>query len=150
MIESLSTYCEILTTHTPYFRGIVAEYAFEKDILEYVQPKRKKGKTKNNFFTLFDMALLGMVNHTKAPLRLIALTGFSLSLISFGFGVYYLIYKLLNWNSVSLGIAPTLIALFFIGSVQMLFMGLIGEYVGAIYTQTKRRPRVIEKERVNF
>jgi glycosyltransferase involved in cell wall biosynthesis len=134
----------------PYFRGIVAEYAFEKDIINYVQPERKKGKTKNNFFTLFDMALLGMVNHTKVPLRLMTITGFLLSLISFGFGIYYLVYKLINWSSVSLGIAPTLIGLFFLGSVQMLFMGLIGEYVGAIYTQTKKRPRVVEKERINF
>jgi len=134
----------------PYFRGIVAEYAFEMDVLEYVQPERKKGKTKNNIFTLFDIALLGMVNHTKAPLRLMTITGFLLSLISFGFGIYYLIYKLLNWDSVSLGVAPTLIALFFLGSVQMLFLGILGEYIGAIYTQTKKRPRVVERERINF
>jgi len=134
----------------PYFRGIVAEYAFDVETIEYTQPRRLHGKTKNNFFTLFDMALLGMVNHTKVPLRLLTLVGFFLSLITFLIGVYYLVDKLLNWERVQVGLAPLLIGLFFIGSVQMLFMGLIGEYIGAIHTQSKRRPRVVEKGRLNF
>lgn len=134
----------------PYFRGIVAEFAFEKKEITYTQPKRLHGKTKNNFFTLFDTALLGMVNHTKIPLRLMTLGGFFFSIISFGFGVYYLINKLLFWNEVQMGVAPMLIAIFFFGSVQMLFMGIIGEYIGSIHTQSKKRPLVVERERLNF
>jgi len=148
-----ATFVEVLRSIDdpyPYFRGIVAEYAFNLEIIEYVQPKRLHGKTKNNFFTLFDMALLGMVNHTKAPLRVLTLVGFFMSLVSFGIGIYYLVDKLLNWDRVGVGVAPLLIGLFFIGSIQMLFMGLVGEYIGAIHTQTKKRPRVVEKGRLNF
>ena len=134
----------------PYFRGIVAEYAFDKSVIEYVQPRRRCGNSKNNFSTLFDMALLGMVNHTKMPLRILTLTGFFLSILSFATGMYYLILKLTHWDTIEMGITPILVAILFLGSVQMLFMGLIGEYVGAIYTQTRKRPRVVERGRLNF
>ena len=134
----------------PYLRGIVAEYAFDQKIIEYTQPKRLHGKSKNNFFTLFDFALLGMVNHTKLPLRVVTLSGFFLSFVTFIAGFYYLINKLINWSSIELGFAPMLIGIFFIGSVQMMFIGIIGEYIGSIHTQTRHRPRVIEKKRINF
>ena len=134
----------------PYFRGIVAEYAFQKKVIEYTQPQRLHGKTKNNFYSLFDIALLGMVNHTKIPLRLLTLSGLVLSLVTFFLGVFYLVQKLIYWDTLQMGVAPMLIGIFFLGSVQMLFMGIIGEYIGAIYTQVKKRPRVVEKERLNF
>jgi glycosyltransferase involved in cell wall biosynthesis len=134
----------------PYFRGLVAEIGFERATIEFVQPIRKKGKTKNNFYNLFDMALLGMTSHSKVPLRLATLTGFVSAFISLVVGLAYFVYKLLNWNSFSVGIAPVVIGLFFFASVQLFFMGIIGEYIGSIYTQVRKRPLVIERERINF
>ncbi|NQT57493.1 MAG: glycosyltransferase family 2 protein [Bacteroidetes bacterium] len=134
----------------PYFRGLVAEYGFEIVELEYQQPKRLHGKTKNNFFTLYDMAMNGFVNHTIIPLRMATFTGFLIGFLSLCSAIYYAVYKFLNWNSFDLGLAPLIIGLFFFSAVQLIFIGLIGEYVGAIYTQVKNRPLVIEKERINY
>lgn len=134
----------------PYFRGLVAELGFERSEIVYTQPKRKHGRTKNNFLTLFDMALTGMVNNTKAPLRMATLAGFSLAFVSFLIAVFYLVYKLIYWEKFELGSAPVLIGLFFFASTQLFFIGIIGEYVGAVLTQVRRRPLVIEKERINF
>ena len=134
----------------PYFRGLVSELGFQRVEIPYTQPKRKKGKTKNNFYTLYDNAMLGFVNHSKVPLRLASFIGFSVSLLSFLIAIGYLIYKLLYWQNFQLGIAPLVIGIFFFGGVQLFFLGMIGEYIGAIFTQVKKRPLVIEKERINF
>ncbi|MDP2946503.1 MAG: glycosyltransferase family 2 protein [Nanoarchaeota archaeon] len=134
----------------PYFRGLITEFGFNRIEIPYTQPKREKGKTKNNFYTLYDMAMLGFVNHSKVPLRLASFIGFGVSLLSFFIALVYLVYKLLFWSSFSVGIAPLVIGIFFFGGVQLFFLGIIGEYIGAIFTQVKKRPLVIEKERINF
>jgi glycosyltransferase involved in cell wall biosynthesis len=134
----------------PYFRGLICDIGFEKARVEFQQPVRKRGITKNNFYTLYDMAMLGMTNHSKVPLRLATMLGFAMSILSLLAGLAYLGYKLLFWERFSLGVAPLVIGLFFVGSVQLMFLGIVGEYVGAIHTQVLRRPLVIEKERINF
>lgn len=134
----------------PYFRGLIADLGFERAQINFVQPRRKRGISKNNFYSLYDMAMLGFTGYTKVPLRLAAMFGFVASLTSFLVGLMYLIYKLLFWFRFQLGAAPIVIGLFFIGSVQLFFLGIVGEYIGAIYTQVMRRPLVIEKERINF
>ena len=134
----------------PYFRGLVAELAPGYYKLPYEQPARFKGKTKNNFYTLYDMAMLGFVNYSKLPLRLSCFIGFGVSIISLLVGVAYFIYKLCFWDDFSVGMAPLVIGLFFFSAVQLFFIGIIGEYIGAMYTQVKKRPLVIEKERINF
>ncbi len=134
----------------PYFRGLIADIGFTAAKVEFIQPKRKRGITKNNFYTLFDMAMLGLTNNTKIPLRLATMFGFLTAAVSFLIGVFYLCYKLVNWQSFELGLAPVVVGLFFFGAVQLLFLGIVGEYIGAIYTQVLHRPLVIEKERINF
>lgn len=134
----------------PYFRGMVMEYGWDIKTLEYTQEKRKKGKSSNNFFTLYDLAMLGFVNHSKLPLRLSAFIGFFSAIISFLVAVGYFIYKLLYWDNFQVGTAPMVIGVFFFSSIQLFFIGIIGEYIGAIHTQVRKRPLVIEKERINF
>ncbi|MGO9013526.1 MAG: glycosyltransferase family 2 protein [Dissulfurispiraceae bacterium] len=134
----------------PYFRGLVAELGQERFEIEYEQPERKRGKTNNNFYTLYDMAMLGFVNHSKVPLRLASFVGFVSAFLSLMVAIGYFIYKLIFWSEFQLGIAPLVVGFFFFMSVQLFFIGMLGEYIGAIYTQAKKRPLVIEKERVNF
>jgi len=134
----------------PYFRGLICDLGFERATIEYVQPARKRGITKNNFYTLYDLAILGIINHSKIPLRLATMTGFLLGTMSLLVAFGYFVYKIVFWDSFSLGIAPLVIGLFFFSSVQLFFIGLIGEYIGAIHTQVLKRPLVIEKERINF
>ena len=134
----------------PYFRGLIAEIGFPIAHIEFIQPRRKRGITKNNFYTLYDMAMLGLTGYTKIPLRLATMIGFLTAGISFLVGLTYLIYKLIFWANFSVGLAPEVIGLFFLGSVQLIFLGILGEYIGAIYTQVQHRPLVIEKERINF
>jgi glycosyltransferase involved in cell wall biosynthesis len=134
----------------PYFRGLITELGYARCEVEYTQPARKAGKTKNNFFTLYDMAMLGFVNHSKLPLRLSAFIGFVTAILSFFTAVAYLVYKLAYWQDFEVGLAPLVIGLFFFSSVQLFFIGIIGEYIGAIHTQVRKRPLVIEKERINF
>jgi glycosyltransferase involved in cell wall biosynthesis len=134
----------------PYFRGLIADIGFPAARIEYLQPQRKHGITKNNFYTLYDMAMLGVTNYTRVPLRLATMFGFVAAVLSFLVGAFYLIYKLINWQNFSLGIAPLAVGLFFFGAVQLFFLGIIGEYIGAIYIQILHRPPVIEKERINF
>jgi len=134
----------------PYFRGLVAELGQERFEIEYEQPERKRGKTNNNFYTLYDMAMLGFVNHSKVPLRLASFTGFVCAFLSLLVAIGYFVYKLIFWSEFQLGIAPLVVGFFFFMSVQLFFIGMVGEYIGAIYTQAKKRPLVIEKERVNF
>lgn len=134
----------------PYFRGIIAEIGFDYATIPYVQPVRERGITKNNFYTLYDMAMLGITSYSKVPLRLATMAGFALALLSLGVAFGYFVAKLLYWDSFSLGMAPMVIGLFFFGSVQLFFIGILGEYIGAIHTQVLKRPLVVEKERVNF
>jgi glycosyltransferase involved in cell wall biosynthesis len=134
----------------PYFRGLVAELGFEVARIPFTQPGRVRGITKNNFYTLYDMAMLGITSHSKIPIRLATMAGFALSIVSFLISLTYLVLKLILWNRFQLGTAPLLIGVFFFGSVQLFFIGLIGEYVASIHTQVLRRPLVVERERVNF
>ena len=134
----------------PYFRGLVSEIGFPVAKIPYHQPVRKRGITSNNFYRLYDMAMLGITNHSKVPLRLATMLGFAVSFLSLGVAMAYLVFKLLYWNSFSLGLAPLEIGLFFFGSVQLFFIGILGEYIGAIHTQVQKRPHVVELERINF
>lgn len=134
----------------PYQRGIIAELGFPIARVNFVQPRRKRGFSKNNIYTLYDIAMLGFTSHTKIPLRLATMFGFLFALLSFGVGFVYLILKLVFWDVFAMGQAPLVVGLFFLGSVQMLFTGILGEYIGAIYTKVAKRPLVVESERINF
>lgn len=134
----------------PYFRGLIADIGFPIARIPFTQPLRKRGVTKNNFYTLFDMAMLGFTSHSKVPLRLATFLGFSTGATSFLVGLFYLVYKLLMWRSFTVGMAPLVIGLFFFASVQLIFLGIVGEYVGAIYTHVRKLPHVVEAERINF
>lgn len=134
----------------PYFRGLVCEIGFPIATVPFKQPRRLRGVTSQNFHSLYDMAMLGITKHSKVPLRLMTLSGFVLAFLSLLVAFGYLVAKLLYWNSFELGLAPILIGLFFFGAVQMVFLGLLGEYIGAIQTQVRNLPHVIESERINF
>jgi glycosyltransferase involved in cell wall biosynthesis len=134
----------------PYFRGLISDLGFKPALIPYTQPSRRRGITKNNFGTLYDMAMLGITTHSKVPLRLAAMLGFVLSALCFLTASGYLAYKLLFWQQFSLGVAPLVIGFFFIASVQLFFIGILGEYLGNIHTQVLKRPRVVESERINF
>ena len=134
----------------PYFRGLICDLGYPQVLIPFVQPTRKRGISKNNFYTLWDLAMLGFTNHSKVPLRLATFVGMGVGALSFLIGMAYLVYKLLYWDSFQVGTAPVVIGLFFIGAVQLFFLGIVGEYVGAIHTQVLRRPLVTERERINF
>ncbi|MBP1629349.1 MAG: glycosyl transferase family 2 [Bacteroidetes bacterium] len=134
----------------PYFRGLICEVGFEKACIEYVQPARKRGITKNNFFTLYDIAMLGITSHSKLPLRLATMFGFLTAILSLIAALVYLVIKIIYWYSMPMGQAPLLIGFFFFSSIQLIFIGIIGEYIGNIHTHIMNRPLVVEKERINF
>jgi glycosyltransferase involved in cell wall biosynthesis len=134
----------------PYFRGLVSEVGFASAKVPFRQPRRARGITKNNFYTLYDTAMLGITNHSKVPLRMATMLGFAMSALSLLIAFGYFIAKLVFWSQFTLGMAPILIGFFFFSSVQLFFIGILGEYIGAIHTQVQARPLVIEKERVNF
>jgi polyisoprenyl-phosphate glycosyltransferase len=134
----------------PYLRGMISELGYDAALVEFVKPARHGGITHNNFYTLYDMAMLGITYHSKIPLRLATMIGFGMSVLSFLAAASYFVYKLLFWDRFAVGVAPLVIGMFFFGSVQLFFLGIVGEYVGAIHTKTLARPLVIEKERVNF
>jgi glycosyltransferase involved in cell wall biosynthesis len=134
----------------PYFRGIVAELGFKYATVPYVQPSRKRGLTKNNLYMLYDLGVQGIVNHSKIPLRIAAIVGFISSVVSLGAALVYFVMKMLFWYDLPIGVAPVIIGLFCVASVQLFFLGVLGEYVGAIYTQVRNRPLVVEQERINF
>jgi glycosyltransferase involved in cell wall biosynthesis len=134
----------------PYFRGMIAEIGLPHSEVLYEQQRRKSGKSKNNFYTLYDLAMLGITKLSKVPLRLVTFSGFAGSLFALLGGMAYFAYKLLFWQQFTLGIAPIAIGMFFLGSLQLLFMGIIGEYIGNIHTQVHNRPLVVERERLNF
>jgi len=134
----------------PYFRGLLSEISSEIKLVPFHQPERSGGKTKNNFYTLYDTAVLGIVKHSKVPLRIMTFIGFFASLISIIVAITFLFYKILFWDSFEVGIAPLLIGLFAIASIQIFLLGFIGEYVMNILTHTRKFPLVVEKERINF
>jgi glycosyltransferase involved in cell wall biosynthesis len=134
----------------PYFRGLISEIGFKVAEVPFVQPLRLRGKSSNNFYSLYDMALLGITTHSKLPIRLATMGGFFLSLTSLVTAMVFLFLKLFWWNSFPMGVAPILIGMFFLGSVQLFFIGILGEYVLSIHTQTLKRPLVVERERINF
>jgi len=134
----------------PYFRGLISELGFEIAQIKYKKIERHRGFSKNNFYSLYDIALLGITNHSKIPLRLATFSGFIISFLSILVGMGYFIYKLLYWDSFVLGLAPLVIGIFFFAAIQLFFIGIIGEYIGSIHTKILNRPLVIEKERINF
>lgn len=134
----------------PYFRGMIAEIGLPRYEMPYRQPERKRGITKNNFYSLYDLAMLGITNLSKVPLRLVTFSGFACALLSVLVAFAYLAYKLLFWNNFSAGIAPLVIGVFFFMSLQMIFIGVIGEYIGTIHTLVQKRPFVVEEQRMNF
>lgn len=134
----------------PYFRGLICDIGYERKEIPYVQPARKRGFTKNNLYTLYDIGMLGITNHSKVPLRLATFAGFCLAGLSILIALGYLTYKVVYWDSFQLGLAPLIIGMFFFSSMQLIFLGIVGEYVGSIHTQVLKRPLVVEKERINF
>lgn len=134
----------------PYFRGLIAELGEDICTINFKQPLRKSGKTKNNLFTLYDIGMLGVVKHSRKPLRFMTLLGFVSSIVSFLIGIIYFIYKLIFWNSFSLGIAPLVIGIFIVSSIQIILLGFVGEYIGIILLHQRNMPLVVEKKRINF
>jgi glycosyltransferase involved in cell wall biosynthesis len=134
----------------PYFRGLLAEIGFPIARVPFRQPLRKRGVTSQNFYTLYDIAFLGIVSHSKVPLRLATMLGFAMSALSLLVALIYLAYKLIFWNRFSVGVAPIVIGFFFLSSVQLFFVGIVGEYIGSIWTHVRKHPHVIERERINF
>ena len=135
---------------TPFLRGIVAELGFKRKDIPYEQQRRKAGKTHNNFYTLYDAAMLSFTSYTKAGLRLATLAGTLIGCISFVIGLIYLILKLMYWDRFAAGTIPILIGICFLGSIQLFFIGLVGEYVLSINSRIMKRPLVIEEKRINF
>jgi len=134
----------------PYVRGLVCEIGLPLSVIKYDQPLRQQGITKNNFFTLFDIAMLGITSHSKAPLRLATLAGFLLSALCLLAAIVFLILKLCFWYSLPAGYAPVVIGVFLLGSVQTFLIGMLGEYVNAVLAQTRHRPMVVERERISL
>ncbi len=134
----------------PYFRGIIADIGFDIAKLPYNQPRRQHGRSKNNFYTLYDIGMLGITSYSKLPLRLALMAGFFLAILSLIASGVFLSLKLMFWDRFNAGTAPILIGLFFFSSVQLFFIGLLGEYISSINTRVMKRPLVIEKERINF
>lgn len=134
----------------PYIRGIIAELGYKYKPIYYNQPKRRSGKSKFNCYRLYDYAMLGITSYSKVPLRIATFLGIIVAFVSFIIGIFYLVLKLTNWNSFTVGMAPVTIGVFFFGAVQLLFIGLLGEYILAINTRVLNRPLVVEEERINF
>ena len=134
----------------PFLRGLICELGYEIKTIPFAQPRRLRGISKNNLYTLYDIAMLGIVSHSKVPIRIAAFAGFALGMLSVIAAIVFLILKLLYWDSFPMGIAPVVIGMFFMFGILMLFIGILGEYIGAIHTHIQRRPVVVEKERINF
>ena len=134
----------------PYSRGLISDLGFKVEVVKYRQKQREFGSTKNNFFTLFDYALVGMISNSKIPIRIATLFGFIFSIFTFASGIVYFILKLLFWDSFETGLAPLIILISFGLSIIVFFLGIIGEYIGSIHSEVLRRPRVIEKKRINY
>ena len=139
-----------LNDPTPFLRGIVAELGFRRKEISYEQQKRRAGKTSNNFYRLYDAAMLSITSYTKVGLRMATFLGFAIAFFSGIIGGIYLVLKLLYWNQFRAGMAPMLLSVLFLGAVQLIFLGLMGEYILSINTRIMHRPLVIEEERINF
>ena len=148
--KEVVNYLKDIDDPEPYLRGLVIESGFKPEIIKYDQEKRMAGITKNNFFTLYDLAMIGITSYSKAPLRIIVLISFMLGLVSFSISIVYFIYKLLYWNEFQLGVAPIIILFTLLFSIVLFFLGIMGEYLLSIHTRLRKRPLVIEKERINF
>lgn len=135
---------------TPFLRGIVAELGFQRKEVPYEQQRRRAGKTKNNFYSLYDIAMLSFTSYTKVGLRLATFIGFFIAVFSVVVALAYFVLKIIYWDTFVMGTAPILIGMFFLGAVQLLFLGLIGEYILSINQRVMNRPLVIEEERINF
>lgn len=135
---------------TPFLRGIVAELGYSIKVIQYTQQKRRAGKTSNNFFTLYDAAMLSVTSYTKIGLRIATFVGFGVAIVSILIALVYLIMKLVYWNEFIAGTAPIVMGMFFLGAVVMIFLGIMGEYILSINQRLMNRPLVIEKERINF
>ena len=134
----------------PFFRGLLAEVGYKVYKIPYTQPKRNKEVTKNNFYSLYDIGILGIISNSKIPLRMAIFIGFIASFLCLLVGLFYFIIKLVYWDEIAFGTAPLIILMSFMFSIMLLFIGIIGEYVGAIYTQVLNRPLVFVRERINF
>lgn len=134
----------------PYIRGLVTQLGYKWCLIPYTQRERQSGKSSYDFYKYFDFAITGLTHVSRKPLRIATLMGFAMSAISFAIALLYLIMKLIRWDSFSMGTAPILIGIFLLASVQLSFIGVIGEYIGAILTRVTKRPMVIEEERINF
>ena len=134
----------------PYFRGMIADIGHACAEVPYEPAPRVRGLSKNGFYSLYDLAMLGITSNSKVPLRIATIAGFALSAASLLVAIAYLIYKLLYWDQFTVGVAPLVIGVFFFASVQLFFIGILGEYIGAIHTRVHKRPLVVERERVNF
>ena len=134
----------------PFLRNIVAELGFRRKDIPYTQAERKAGHTHNNFFTLYDAAMLSFTSYTKAGLRMATFVGAFLALCCVVVALYYLVMKLLYWDTFPIGIAPLVTGVFFVGAVQLIFLGLLGEYILTINSRVMHRPLVIEERRLNF
>jgi len=134
----------------PYLRGLICELGFPIKTIPFTQPRRERGISKNNFYTLFDIAMLGIVSHSLVPIRLASICGLVIGFLSFLVAVFYTVMKLLYWDSFPMGMAPIVIGIFLLFSLLFIFIGLLGEYIGSIHSYVKNRPIVVEKERINF
>lgn len=134
----------------PFLRGLICELGYEIKTIQFEQPRRLRGISKNNLYSLYDIAMLGIVSHSKLPIRFAAFTGFALGIISLLVAIIYTVLKLMFWDSFPLGMAPVVIGLFFLFGIQLMFIGILGEYIASIHTYLQRRPTVVEKERINF
>lgn len=135
---------------TPFLRGIVAELGYRRKEIPYEQPKRRAGKTHNNFYTLYDVAMLSFTSYTKIGLRLATFMGVGIGIVSTILGIIYLVLKLIYWDRFAAGMAPMLIGIFFLGAIQLFFLGFMGEYILSMNQRIMNRPLVIEEERLNF
>jgi len=134
----------------PFLRGLICEIGFEKALIHFDQPRRTRGITKNNFFTLYDAAMLGITSHSRIPLRIATMLGFLIAILSICIAAVYFVLKIIMWDNFLLGQAPNVIGLFFFGAVQLFFIGMLGEYIGTILIKVNKRPLVIERKRINF
>lgn len=139
-----------LNDPTPFLRGIVAELGYKIKKIPYEQPNRRAGKTHNNFYTLYDAAMLSFTSYTKIGLRMATFLGGAIGAVSVIIALIYLILKLIFWNRFVAGVAPIAIGMFFLGGVQLFFLGLLGEYILSINKRIMNRPLVVEEERINF
>jgi glycosyltransferase involved in cell wall biosynthesis len=134
----------------PFLRGIIAELGYETKQIPFLQERRTRGVSKNNFYTLYDIGMLGIINHSITPIRIVSLIGFFVGSVSFLIAIIFTALKLIYWNSFPLGLSPIIIGMFFMFGLILFFIGFLGEYIGSIHTYLQKRPVVVEKERINF